>query len=42
MSLRELWLEEGRNGKDSPSPEHLSEDAADAPQVHRRGVAGLQ
>lgn len=26
----------------SPSPEHLSEDAADAPQVHWCGVAGLE
>lgn len=26
----------------SPPPEHLGEDAADAPQVHRRGVAGLE
>lgn len=26
----------------SPPPEHLGEDAADAPQVHRRGVTGLQ
>lgn len=42
LSLRELWSEEGRMRMDSPSPEHLGEDAADAPQVHRRGVAGLQ
>lgn len=26
----------------SPPPEHLGKDAADAPQVHGRGVAGLE
>lgn len=26
----------------SPSPEHLGKDAADAPQVHWRGVTGLE
>lgn len=26
----------------SPSPEHLGKDAADAPQVHRRGITRLE